>query len=52
MMSKGKRDRIKNYLETFKLDTLEKNEEHFKNLFSTSGKISNMIMDKDSIIIY
>lgn len=47
MVSKGKRNRIKNYLETYKLDTIEKNEEHFKNLFSTSGKISNIILDKD-----
>jgi zinc transporter ZupT len=52
MLSKGKRDRIKSYLETFKLDTLEKNEEHFKNLFSTSGKITSMLMDKDSIVLY
>jgi len=50
IISKGKRNRIKNYLETFKLDTIEKNEEHFKNLFSTTGKIS-MILEKDSKII-
>lgn len=52
ILSKGKRDRIKSYLETFKLDTLERNEEHFKNLFSTSGKITNMLMDKDSTILF
>lgn len=50
IISKGKNNRIKNYLETFKLDTIEKNEEHFKNLFSNTGKIS-MILEKDSKII-
>jgi hypothetical protein len=48
MISKGRKDKINNYLETFKMDSVEKKEEHFKSLFSSTGKISTMILEKDS----
>lgn len=48
-ISKVRRDKINNYLESFKLDTVEKKEEQFKNLFTTSGKISSMLLVNDTI---
>ena len=46
MLSKN-RDKINEYLHTFKITSEELKEEHFKNLFSTYGKISNILLEND-----
>jgi hypothetical protein len=48
IISRAKRDKINNYLETFKIDTVERKEQHFKNLFSTAGKMSSILLINDS----
>jgi hypothetical protein len=48
--SKAKRDRINSYLESFKVDSVDKKEQDFKNLFSAAGKMSCILITNDSKI--
>lgn len=45
--SKQKRDRINTYLECYKIDSVEKKEQEFKNLFSAVGKMSFILKSQD-----
>jgi len=46
LYSVSRNDRITNYLQTFKVEGEKEKEEHFKNLFSTAGKISTALTER------